>query len=134
MLLLPQLGEFLKDNCDAIHKLSSGWIGNGEMVEAFQWPPVNYNNVIKAVVENICVPNGLYYTVRVPYMKLDLAEAEPDYPYLNIIGQNNDAVYGESEIYGHYAGCYGYNHNFDVTGRGQCEEHDLGGKHKKNDP
>ncbi len=127
-----QLGEFLKGNSDAIHKITSGFIGNGEMVYEFQWPEVNYNNVIKAVVENICVPNDLYFSVRVPKYKLGLVNAEPDYQYLNLIGHNNDGVFGESERYEHGGGCNQINHNFDITGPGQCQEYDLGGTHENN--
>ena len=128
-----QIGEFIKDHTDVIHKLSSGWIGNGEMVAGFQWPPVDFNTVIKAILENICVPNGLYFTVRSPQYKLDLVEAEPDYPYLSLIGHNHDGIFGEQDNYSWNSGCYAYNHNFDVTGSGQCQVFDMGGKHTKND-
>ncbi len=128
-----QLGEFLKDHTDVIHKITSGFIGNGEMVAGFQWPPVDFNNVIKAILENICVPNDLYFTVRSPKYKVDLLEAEPDYEYLKLIGFNNDGIFGEQENYGWTSGCYQYNHNFDVTGPGQCYEADNGGTHIKND-
>ncbi len=131
---IDQLVPFISKNKDIIHKLSSGFIGSGgEMAFGYQYPQVNYDNIVKAVVEKLCIPNNLYYTVRYPKIKLELLENDPDYKYAKFIGHNNDALWGETTNWGWCSGCYQYNHNFDVTGPGQCEEHDLGGKHIKND-
>ncbi len=94
---IEQLKPFIAKNKDAIHKLSSGFIGMaGEMVYAYQYPTVNYDNIIKAVVEKLAVPNGLYYSVRQPKYKLELLKNDPGYKYADIIGFNNDAIYGET--------------------------------------
>ena len=131
---IDQLAPFLIKNKDIIYKMSSGFIGSGgEMAYNYQYPVVNYNTIIKAVVEKICVPMGITYSVRVAKYKLDLLKEEPNYKYAHLIGYNNDAMFGETENYGWNSGCYQYNHNFDITGKGQCERHDNGGDHFNND-
>lgn len=112
---IKQLSPFVGKHRDVVHKISSGWIGNGEMVASFQWPAVNFDNIVRAVVENMCVPNNLYFTVRLPRYKVDMlnnykAANGTDYPYADIIGFNNDAIYGEQTHTGHNSGCYQYNH------------------------
>ena len=130
---IEQLAPFIAKHSDIIHKLSSGFIASGgEQAYNYQYPVVNYDTVIKAAVEKLCVPNNFYYTVRMPKYKLDLLEHEPDYKYAHLIGHNNDAFYGETENYGWNSGCYQKNHNFDITGPGQCDIHDHGGTHVKN--
>lgn len=120
---IKQLGPYIGKNLDVVHKLSSGFIGSGgEQAYNYQYPTVNYNNVIKAAVENICVPNGLYYTVRVPLYKLDILKSEPNYKYAKLIGFNNDAFYGETERLGWNSTCWQYNHNF--TNVGLCAHRD----------
>ena len=108
---IEQLAPFFKKNIDVIHKFSSGFIGNGEFTEAWQWPPIDTNALIKKVLETWCVPNNLYYTVRVPSFKLRLAEAEPEYEYLSLIGNNNDAIFGEQTYGGWNSGCFQKSHN-----------------------
>lgn len=108
---IDQLAPLFAKNIDVIHKFSSGFIGNGEFTEAWQWPPIDTNELIKKVLETWCVPNNLYYTVRVPLYKMKLEEAEPDYPYLSLIGNNNDAIFGEQTHGGWNSGCYQKNHN-----------------------
>lgn len=132
---IDQLVPFIEKNKDIIHKLSSGFIASGgEQAYNYQYPVVNYDNIIKAVVEKLCVPNDFYYTVRMPKYKLDLLENDPDYKYASIIGHNNDAMFGETENYGWNSGCYQYKHNFDtVEGEHKCIEADDGGTHVKND-
>ncbi len=131
---IDQLVPFIEKNKDIIHKLSSGFIASGgEQAYNYQYPVVNYDTIIKAVVEKLCVPNDFYYTVRMPKYKLDLLEHDPGYKYADIIGFNNDGMFGETENLGWNSGCYQYNHNFDITGPGQCNEHDMGGEHIKND-
>ncbi len=131
---IDQLAPFLIKNKDIIHKMSSGFIGSGgEMAYSYQYPVVNYDKIMKAIVEKICVPMGITYSVRLAKYKLDLLKNDPDYKYAHLIGYNNDGMFGETENLGWNSGCYQYNHNFDITGRGQCKEHDMGGVHIKND-
>ena len=132
---IDQMVPFIEKNKDIIHKLSSGFIGSGgEQAYNYQYPVVDYDKIIKAAVEKLCVPNNFYYTVRYPKIKLDLLEHEPDYKYAKIIGHNNDAMFGENTNFMWHSGCYQYNHNFDTTmGEGRCHECDWGGTHIKND-
>lgn len=108
---IKQLAPLIAKNVDVVHKMSSGFIGNGEMVYSFQYPEVDFENVIKAIVEEICVPNNLQFSVRMPEYKINLETEDPDYQYLNIIGFNNDAVFGEQKRYGMHSGCWQYDHN-----------------------
>lgn len=132
---IDQLAPFLIENKDVIAKISSGFIGSGgEMAYNYQYPIVNYDNIIKAIVEKICVPMGITYSVRMPEYKLNLLENDPDYEYAHLIGFNNDAMFGETENYGWNSGCLQYNHNFDaVMGQHKCERVDNYGTHYKND-
>ena len=116
---IKQLAPFIAENVDVIHKLSSGFIGSGgEQAYAYQYPVVNYTNVIKAAVENICLPSDLYYTVREPSYKLGVLEDDPDYKYAKIIGFNNDAFYGEQNHYGWHSSCWQYNHTKSICAAG----------------
>lgn len=109
---IDQLAPFIAKNKDAIHKLSSGFIGmGGEMAYGYQYPIVNYNTVITAVIEKLCIPNGFYYSVRSPKYKLDLLENDPDFKYADLIGFNNDAIWGEQENPNWNSGCWQINHN-----------------------
>ncbi len=109
---IDQLAPFIAKNKDAIHKLSSGFIGmGGEMAYAYQYPTVNYTTVITSIVEKLCVPNGFYYTVRLPRYKLDLLEEIPDYKYADIIGYNNDAIWGEQNNPNWNSGCWQIGHD-----------------------
>lgn len=132
---IKQLAPFLKKNGDILFKMSSGFIGSGgEMAYNYQYPIVNYDNVIKAIVEEICAPLGITYSVRMPEYKINLLENDPDYKYANIIGFNNDAMFGETENYGWSSGCLQYKHNFDAKlGQHKCERVDNYGTHYKND-
>lgn len=116
---IDQLAPLFAKNIDVIHKFSSGFIGNGEFTEAWQWPPIDTNELIKKVLETWCVPNNLYYTVRLPKFKMRLEEAEPDYQYLSLIGNNNDAIFGEQTHSGWNSACYQKNHNGE-SGSTQC--------------
>lgn len=108
---IDQLAPFIAKNKDAIHKLSSGFIGmGGEMAYAYQYPIVNYNTVITAIIEKLCIPNGLYYTVRSPKYKLDLLESDPNFPYADLIGFNNDAIWGEQTNPDWNSGCWQKDH------------------------
>ncbi len=129
-----QLAPVITRNIDVVHKLSSGFIGSGgEQAYSYQYPVVNYDNVIKAIVENICIPNGLYYTVRMPEYKQNLLANDPDYRYAHLIGHNNDAMFGESENYGWQSGCLQVNHNYETEPNdGKCFESDNEGVHRPN--
>ncbi len=108
---IDQLAPFIAKNKDCIHKLSSGFIGmGGEMAYAYQYPLVNYNTVVTAIIEKLCIPNGFYYTVRMPKYKLDLLEADPNFKYADMIGYNNDAIWGEQTNPNWNSGCWQMGH------------------------
>lgn len=112
---IKQVGEYIGKHTDVIQKVSSGVIGNGEFVAAFQWPPVDFNTVLDAIVRYMCVPNGLEMSIRMPRYKKDLCdfwleEYGEEYPYADLIGINNDAVFGETDKTGFESGCWQYNH------------------------
>ncbi len=141
LMHIDDLAEFFnkevngKKNYEVINKMSSGFIGSGgEMVSSYQWPTftsTNYNNVIKNIIEKICLPFDLYYTSRSQRFKNDFVAAYPQ--YAKIVGTNNDAVFGETTAYGHTSGCYQYNHNFETSkGEYRCFEAENGGTHVPN--
>lgn len=91
-----QLAELIGKYKHTIHTISNGFIGFvGEMAEAYQYPIVDYVTVQKAIVENLCVPNGLFFSTRLPEYKQRIVDADPDWEYLDYISHNNDASYGE---------------------------------------
>ncbi len=108
---IDQMAPMIAENIDVIHKISSGFIGaGGEMAPLYQNPPVSYAAVMKAIVEKWCIPNGIYYTTRSPQYKLDFMEAEPDWPYFDYIGFNNDGIFGEQTVPGKMTGCWQKDH------------------------
>lgn len=132
---IKQLAPLLCENADVLHKVSSGFIGSGgEMAYNYQYPVVDYDTIIKTVVEEICVPAGVYYTLRYPFTRISLLEKDPDYKYQHLIGFNNDAMFGEQNNWGWCSCCFQWNHNFDtVKGEHRCFEADNDGVHIKND-
>ena len=118
---IKQMAPIVAANKDAIHNISSGWIGfGGEMAAGYQYPPVSYKNVITAVIKNFCIPNDLYFSSRSSnyYMNivngveavegynsgnLDLkygltADAEWAEKYAKWCGFNNDAFFGDQNF------------------------------------
>lgn len=93
LLHISQLKKLVAEYADTIHTISCGFIGFvGEWAYSYQYPVVDYATVIKAIVEELCVPNGLYFSIRSPEYKETVGE---DYKYLSCISHNNDAMYGE---------------------------------------
>lgn len=120
---IKQMAPVIAENKDVIHKISSGWIGfGGEMAAAFQYPPVSYKNVITALLDYHCIPNGLYFSSRSSTYytnvingveavagynsgNLDLkngltADAEWAEKYAKWCGFNNDAFFGDQNFDG----------------------------------
>lgn len=120
---IKQIAPVIAENKDVIHKISSGWIGfGGEMAAGYQYPPVSYKNVITAILENHCIPNGLYYSSRSSDYYNDIingVEAVADYnsgnldlkngltadaewteKYAKWCGFNNDAFHGAQNFSG----------------------------------
>lgn len=102
---IEQLKPLIAEYSDTIHTISNGFIGYvGEWAYSYQYPEVDYPTVMKAIVEKLCVPNGLYFSNRDPEYKNQLIEREPDYKYLRYIGNNNDAMFGEQTNKDWYSG------------------------------
>ncbi len=92
--LSPLIGEYK----DTVHSISNGFVGFvGEWAWHYQWPEVDYNKATLSIVENLCKPNGLYFSARLPKYRYDFQQAYPDYEYHHLVGLNNDAFYGEQE-------------------------------------
>ncbi len=112
---IEQLGSFFKtcESASVVSKISSGFIGSGgEMASNYQWPQfdtTNYNNIMKAVIEDICIPNSISYTVRMPGYWENFVAAYPDYK--RYVGFNNDAIFGETDELGYVSGCWQYGHS-----------------------
>lgn len=113
---IKQLGEYIGKNTDVVMKISSGVIGNGEYTASFQWPPVDFNVITDSIIRYMCVPNGLTFNVRLPRYKKDVIDwwAENHngemYPYADIIGHTNDAIYGETYKLNANSACYQIDH------------------------
>ena len=113
---IKQLGEYIGKNTDVIEKISAGAIGNGEYTASFQWPPVDFNKVTEAIMQYMCLPNNLQFSVRLPRYATDFLEwwkethGGEEYPYKHMIGFNNDCVYGEVTRVNANSSCFQYNH------------------------
>ena len=106
---ISQLKPLVSEFADTIHTISCGFVGFvGEWAYNYQYPIVDYATVIKAIVEELCVPNNLYFSIRSPEYK-DTVGA--DYKYLGYISHNNDAMYGEQTTQGWNSGNYQYGHS-----------------------
>lgn len=86
-----QLKDIVGKNSDTIHTIEAGFVGSyGEWATVYQQPPVDYATVIKAIVENICVPNNLYFSIQIE-TKNNVGQ---DYEYYWAIGHNRDSMIG----------------------------------------
>ena len=102
---IQQLKPVISEYADTIHTISNGFVGYvGEWAYSYQYPHVDYPTIIKAIVENLCVPNGLYFSNRDPEYLNELIDEEPNYKYLKYISHNNDAMFGEQSNKDWYSG------------------------------
>lgn len=98
-----QLKDVIAEYSDTIHTISCGFVGAyGEWASTYQYPSVDYATVIKAIVENLCVPNNLYFSIRSPSYKNLVGK---DYEHYWSISHNNDALFGQQNK-GHESGGY----------------------------
>lgn len=108
---IQQLKPLVAEYADTIHTISCGFVGFvGEWAKPYQYPPVDYPTVIKAIVENLCVPNGLFFSIREPEYKNELLAREPYYEFQGYISHNNDAMYGEQPNKDWRSGTYWLGH------------------------
>lgn len=102
---IKQMKPLIAEYSDTVHTISNGFIGYvGEWAKSYQYPEVDYPTVMKAIVENLCVPNGLFFSNRDPAYKNELLEKEPNYKYKGYISSNNDAMFGEQTNKDWYSG------------------------------
>ena len=93
---MEQFSVLLSDYKEVIHKISAGFIGfMGEMGEVYQYPSVNFNTIIKGIIDTICEPNGFHYSARTPQMLQEFLAEYPEYEHK--IGLSNETVWGEQE-------------------------------------
>ncbi len=105
---IKQLAPLVARNKDVIHTVQCGFVGAyGEWVPIYQQPSVNYRNIICAIVENLTLPNGLFYQIRLPRYKNEVSDLPEIY---NNIGFNNDAFFGEQRLYGWESGDFQVGH------------------------
>ena len=98
---MKDFSALLGRNKDVVHKVGAGFIGfMGEMGEVYQWPSVDFNVIIKNIIEIMCVPNGIEYSARTPQMLQEFLETYPNYEYESIIGLCNETIWGEQERQG----------------------------------
>lgn len=89
---VKQLRDTISKHADTIHTIECGFVGSyGEWASAYQHPPVDYATVIKAIVENLAVPNNLYFSIRDPNYKNMVGK---DYEHYWSIAYNCDAMFG----------------------------------------
>ena len=109
---IDQLSPVVSEYKDCIYDFTTGFIGYvGEWAPSYQYPLVSYETVTKAIVEKLCVPNGLYFSTRVPEYKTDIMEKDPSWPYYDYISYSNCAMYGEQTKPDWHSACLQVNHN-----------------------
>ena len=98
ILHTKQLSSLISKYKDTVHSISNGFVGFvGEWAWHYQWPEVDYNKVTYSIVDNLCRPNGLFFSARLPKYRYDFHNAYPDYEFKHLVSLNNDAFYGEQE-------------------------------------
>ena len=116
---IDQLAPVVAEYRDCIYDFECGFIGFvGEWVYSYQYPHVNFDIITMAIVEKLCVPNGLYFSHRSPSYKASVEENYPDWPYLDYISYNNCAMYGEQTNPNWHSGCYQVGHNGNAAATG----------------
>lgn len=89
---IKQLKPVISEYADAIHTIECGFVGAyGEWAEVYQHPAVDYATVIKAITEELAVPNNLYFSIRDPRYKNLVGK---DYEHYWSISYNCDAMFG----------------------------------------
>lgn len=102
---IEQLAPVLSEYKDTLFSVMGGFIGfSGDMAESSQYPPVNRNTIMKAVIEKLAVPNNVYYLIRTPAHKEELAKEFPDYEHLDKISFVNKSMFGEQTKLGWHSG------------------------------
>lgn len=93
---IKQLAPVIAENKDTINSIMGGFIGfSGDMAESSQYPPVDRNRIMKAVYDNLILPNDIFYIVRSPeFIDEFINKYEGEVDPLKI-GFVNKAMFGE---------------------------------------
>ena len=95
---IDQLAPIIAEYKDCCFTIKNGFIGYvGEWAEPYQYPPVDYNVITKAIVDKLCAPNELYFSHRLPRYTVAVKEAYPGWENAKWIGFNNCAFFGEQK-------------------------------------
>lgn len=104
---IEQLAPVLSEYKDTIFSIMGGFIGfSGDMAESSQYPSVDKNKVMKAVMDKLVVPNDVYYLIRTPEDKYNFEKAYPDYSENYRISFVNKSMFGEQTKPGWNSGGY----------------------------
>ena len=95
---IEQLAPIVAEYKHCIYNIKNGFIGTyGEWAYPYQYPPVDYDKITKAIVDNFCIPNDLYFSHRMPEYTESVKEAYPGWDGWKYIGWNNCAFCGEQK-------------------------------------
>ncbi len=104
---IEQLAPVMKEYKDTVFSVMGGFIGfSGDMAESSQYPPVDRNRIMKAVMEKLVVPLDTYYLIRTPSNKYDFEKAYPDYKESKRISFVNKSMFGVQTKLGWNSGGY----------------------------
>ena len=104
---IDQIAPVLSEYKDTLFSIMGGFIGfSGDMAESSQYPSVDKNKVMKAIMEKLVVPNDLYYLIRSPEDKYNFEKAYPDYSENYRVSFVNKSMFGEQTKPGWNSGGY----------------------------
>ncbi|MBO7217947.1 MAG: DUF4874 domain-containing protein, partial [Clostridia bacterium] len=104
---IEQLAPVLSEYKDTIFSIMGGFIGfSGDMAESSQYPSVDRNKIMKAVIDKLVLPNDVYYLIRVPEHKFEFEKANPGYEGNSKISFVNKSMFGEQTKLGWNSGGY----------------------------
>lgn len=114
---IDQLAPIIAEYKDCCFNIKNGFIGfGGEWAYPYQYPEVDYDKITKAIVDKFAVPNGLYFSHRLPRYTDSVKKKYPDWENVKWIGFNNCAFYGEQTNGWH-------SENFTVGDKDGCWEY-----------
>ena len=95
---IDQLAPIISEYKDCCFTIKNGFIGFvGEWAYPYQYPEVDYDKITMAIVDKLCVPNGLYFSHRLPRYTESVRKNYPEWENIKWIGFNNCAFYGEQK-------------------------------------
>lgn len=95
---IDQLAPIVSEYKHCCYNIKNGFIGTyGEWAYPYQYPEVDYDVITKAIVDKLCIPNGLYFSHRMPEYTESVKKRYPDWDGWKYIGWNNCAFCGEQK-------------------------------------